>query len=117
MEVVNKGLFPILPAADGILGQAIQPVSSWPFEFQWEVFDGVEVVSPGHVDVENKVFNPNRRVRRSIICLDVYGFKPFWKIVFQYLIGEAKGVCGTPVSGCVVDWVRQLRCAVFVPRW
>ena len=67
MEVVKEGLFQVLPAADGILGQAIQPVSSWPFDFQWEVFDGVEVISRSHGDVENKVLNPYWGVGCSVV--------------------------------------------------
>ena len=40
---------------------------SWPFEFQMEVFYGVEVISVGHMDVENEVPDPHRGVRGSII--------------------------------------------------
>src|SRR3954466_9489395 len=38
------------------------------------VFYGVEVVSSGHVDMEDIVLNPDSRVCRSVVCLYVYGF-------------------------------------------
>ena len=81
---------------------------SWSFQIEGQVFDGMEIVSASHMDVKNKVLNPDCRVCRSIICLDVYGFKPFWKFMIQHLIGEAQGVCGTPVLGFVMAWVRRL---------
>jgi len=54
-----------------------------------EIFDGVEIITASHVNVEKKVFNPYSRIRRSIICFNVYGLKPFWELVLHYLIGEA----------------------------
>ena len=68
------------------------------------------IISASHVDVKNNVLYPNCGVRRSIVCLDVYGFEPLWKIMFQYFIGEAQGVCGAPVSGCVGGWFQRLQC-------
>ena len=78
---------------------------SWSFELEGQVFDGVEIISSSHMDVKNKVLNPDRRARRSVVCLDVYGFKPLWKFMIQHLVGETQGVCGTPVLDCVVAWV------------
>ena len=39
----------------------------------------------------------NSGICHSVVCLDVYGFKPFRKLVLHYLIGKAHGVCGTPI--------------------
>ena len=75
---------------------------SWSFQLEGQVFDGVEIIFVSHVDVKNKVLNPDHGVCRSIVCLYVYGFKSLWKFVIQHLIGEAQGVCGTPVFGRVV---------------
>jgi hypothetical protein len=38
-----------------------------PFELERQVFDGVEVISSSHVNVEKEIFNPNSRVSCSII--------------------------------------------------
>ena len=81
---------------------------SWSFQLEGQVFDGVEIVSASHMDVKNKVINPDYRVCRFVVCPDVYGFEPLWKFMIQHLIGEAQGVCDTPVFGCVVAWVRWL---------
>ena len=80
-------------------------MSTWSFQLEGQVFDGVEIISASHMDVKNKVLC---RVCRSVVCLDVYEFKPLWKFMIQYLIGEAQEVCGAPVLACVVAWVRRL---------
>ena len=49
----------------------------------------MEIVFASHVDVKNKVFYLDRRVCRFIVCLDIYGYKPFWKFMIQRLIIEA----------------------------
>jgi len=36
----------------------------------------VEIISPSHVYVEKKIFNPDGWIRCSIVLFDVYGFKP-----------------------------------------
>ena len=51
------------------------------------------------MNVEKEVFNPYGGIRRSIVWLDVDGFKPFRKLVLHYLIGKSHRVCGTSVSG------------------
>ena len=75
---------------------------SWFFQLEGQVFDGVEIISASHVDVKDKVLNPDPRVCRSVVCLYIHGFKSLWKFMIQHLIGEAQGVRGTPVFGCVV---------------
>ena len=69
------------------------------------------------MDVEDIILDPDPRVCCSVVCLDVYGFKPLWKFMIQYLIGEAQGVCGTPVFGRVVACCRRLLCSVLTPSW
>ena len=54
-----------------------------------KIFDGMKVISLSHVNVEKKIFNQDGRIRRSIVLFDVYGFQPFWKLVFHDLIDEA----------------------------
>ena len=61
---------------------------SWSFKLEWEVFDGVEIISSSHVDMEDIILNPDPWVCRSIICLYVYGFESLWKFMIQHLIGE-----------------------------
>ena len=62
----------------------------------------MEIISASHVDVKDKVLNPDPRVCRSVVCLYVHGFESLWKFMIQHLIGEASGVRGTPVFGCVM---------------
>ena len=59
----------------------------------------MDVISASHVNVEKKTFNPYGRIRRSIVLLDVHGFKPFQKLVPHYIIGKAHGVCIASVPG------------------
>ena len=41
----------------------------------------MEVISASHVNVEKKILNPYCGVCCSIVLFDVYGFKPFSKLV------------------------------------
>jgi hypothetical protein len=59
----------------------------------------MEIVTASHVYMDKKIFNPYSGICRSIVCFNVYGFKPFWKLVLHYLIGKAHGVCGASISG------------------
>ena len=59
------------------------------FQLEGRVFDGVEIISASHVDVKDKVLNPDPRVCHSVVCLYVHEFESFWKFVVQHLIGEA----------------------------
>ena len=58
-----------------------------------EVFDGVKVISAGHMDVENEVLDPYRGVRGSIEGLHIHRFEPFWEFMIQDLISKAMRVC------------------------
>ena len=57
---------------------------SWPLQLEGKVFDGVEVVPMSHVDMKDKILNPDPRVYRSVVCLYIHGFKSLWKFMFQH---------------------------------
>ena len=90
---------------------------SWPFQLEGKVFDGVEFVPTSHVDVKDKILNPDPGVCRSVICLYVHEFKTLWKFVVQYLFGEAQRVSSSSVSGHVVACCRLLLCPVVILNW
>ena len=69
------------------------------------------------MDMDDIVLNLDPRVCCSVICLYVYGFESLWKFMVQHLIGEAQGVCGTPVFGYAVACSRQLLYSVLIPGW
>ena len=52
-------------------------MSSWSFKLEWEVFDGMEIIAAGHVDMKEIVFNPNRGVCCAIVGFNIHEFKPF----------------------------------------
>ena len=62
---------------------------SWSFQLEGQVFDGVEIVSASHMDMKDKVLNPDPRVCLSVVRLYVHGFESLWEFVIQHLIGEA----------------------------
>ena len=62
---------------------------SWSFQLEGKVFDGVEIVSASHMDMEDEVLDPDPRVCRSVVRLYVHGFESLWEFVIQHLIGEA----------------------------
>ena len=64
-------------------------MSGWSFKFEWEIFDGVKIVTAGHVDVEEIVFDPNRGVCCAIVRFNIHGFKPFGDLMIHYFICEA----------------------------
>ena len=62
---------------------------SWSFQLEGQIFDGVEIISTSHVDMKDKVLDPDPKVRRSVVCLYVHGFESLWEFVIQHLIDEA----------------------------
>ena len=62
---------------------------SWSFQLEGQVFDGVEIISASHVDMEDKVLDPDPRVCHAVVCLYVHGFESLGKFMIQHLIGEA----------------------------
>ena len=87
----------------------------WSFKLEGEVFDGVKIVTTGHVDVKEIVFNPNRRVCCAIIGFNIDGFKPFWDLMIHYLICEAQWVCGASVLGDLAPELKRALSVVFGP--
>ena len=85
-------------------------MSSWPFQLEGKVFDGVEVIPTSHVDMKDKILNPDPGVCHSVICLYVHRFKTLWEFMVQYFFGEAQGVSSPSVSGRTVACGRLLLC-------
>ena len=92
-------------------------MSSWSLQFEGKVFDSVEVIPTSHVNMQDKILDPDPWVCRSVICLYVYRFQALWKFMVQYFVGEAQGVSSPSVSGRVVACGRLLLCPVFIPNW
>ena len=90
---------------------------SWSLQLEGKVFDGVEVVPTSHVDMKDKILNPDPGVYHSVICLYVHRFKTLSKFVVQYLFGEAQRMSSPSVSGRVVACRRLLLCPVLIPNW
>ena len=40
---------------------------SWSFKLEWELFDGVEIIAAGHVDMKEIILDPYRRICCAII--------------------------------------------------
>ena len=62
---------------------------SWSFKLEWEVLDGVEIVTADHMDMKEIIFDPNRGVCCAIVGFNVHGFKPFRDLMIHYFICEA----------------------------
>ena len=92
-------------------------MSSWSLHLEGKVFDGVEIIPTSHVNMQNKIVDPDPWVCRSIICLYVHMFETLWEFMVQYFFGEAQGVSSPSVSGRVVACRRLLLCLVFTPDW
>ena len=88
---------------------------SWSFHLEGQVFDGVEIVSAGHVDVEEIVLDPDRGVCCAIIRFNIDGFKPFWDLMIHYLICEAQWVCGASVLGNITTELQRALSILFGP--
>ena len=61
---------------------------SWSFKLEWEVFDGMEIITVGHVDMEI-ILDSYRRICCAIIRFDVYGFKTLGDLMIHYFVCEA----------------------------
>ena len=88
MKICPKSVFELFPASNGVFGEAFELVTRCPFELEGQVLDGVEIVSASHMNMEDKVLNPDSRVCCSVVCLYVYGFESLWKFMVQHLVGE-----------------------------
>ena len=92
-------------------------MSSWSLQLEGKVLDGVEVIPMGHVNMLDKILDPDPWVCRSVVCLYVHRFETLWKFMVQHLFGEAQGVSSRSVSGHVVACRRLLLCPVLIPNW
>ena len=92
-------------------------MSSWSFQLEGKVFNGVEVIPTSHVYVKDKIFNPDPGIRRSVVCLYIHGFESLWEFMIQHLIGEAQGVHSPSVSGRVAACCRLLLRPVLILDW
>ena len=90
---------------------------SWSLQLEGKVFDGVEVIPTSHVNMQDKILDPDPWVCRAIVCLYVHRFETLWEFMVQYFFGEAQGVSSPSVSGHVVACGRLLLCPVFIPNW
>ena len=90
---------------------------SWSLQLEGKVFDGVEIVPTSHVNMQDKILDPDPWVCRSVVCLYVHRFKTLWKFMVQYLFGEAQGVSSPSVSGRAVAYGRLLLRPVLIPNW
>ena len=92
-------------------------MSSWSLQLEGKVFDGVEVIPTSHVNMQDKILDPDPLVCRAVVCLYVHRFKALWEFMVQYFFGEAQGVSSPSVSGRAVACRRPLFCPVFIPNW
>ena len=85
---------------------------SWSFKLEWDVFDGVKIVTAGHVDMKEIVFDPNRGICCAIVGFNVHGFEALWDFMIHYFIREASRVCGASVLGYITTQLgRCLLCS------
>ena len=86
---------------------------SWSLQFEGKVFDGVEVIPTSHVNMQDKILDPDPWVCRSVVCLYVHRFKTLWEFMVQYFFGEVQGVSSPSVSGHAMACRRLLLCPVY----
>ena len=89
MEVIEECGFQIFPTPNLLRWQAAKLMPGWSFKLEGEIFDGVKIVTAGHVDVKKIVFDPNRGVCCAIVRFNIHGFKPFGDLMIHYFICEA----------------------------
>ena len=58
-------------------------------QLEGEIYDGVKIITVGHVDMKEIVFDPNRGVCGAIVGFNVHGFKPFGDLMIHYFVSEA----------------------------
>ena len=64
-------------------------MSSWSFQFEGKVFDGVEVIPTSHVNMQDEILDLDPWVYRSVVCLYVHRFEALREFMVQYFIGKA----------------------------
>ena len=91
MKIGPESVLEFLPTSDSIFGEAFQLVSSWSFQLEGKIFDGMEVVPTSHVDVQDKTLDLAPWVCRSVVCLYVHRFKALWEFMVQYFFVKQRG--------------------------
>ena len=61
---------------------------SWPFKLEGQVFNGMEIVSTSHMNMEDEILYLDSRVYGSVVRLYVHRFEFLWEFVIQHLISE-----------------------------
>ena len=64
-------------------------MSRWSFKLEREIFDSMEIVAAGHMDMKEIILDTNRGVYRAIVGFDVYGFLALTDLMIHYFICEA----------------------------
>ena len=70
-----------------------------------------------HVNMQDKILDPDPWVCCSVVCLYVHRFKALWEFMVQYFFGEAQAVSSPSVSRRAVACGRLLLCPEFIPDW
>ena len=64
-------------------------MSSWSLQLEGKVFDGVEVILTSHVNMQDKILDPDLWVCGAIVCFYVHRFEALWEFMVQYFFSEA----------------------------
>ena len=75
---------------------------SWSFKLEWEVFDDVEIIAAGHVDMKEIILDPYRGIYCAIILFDVYGFETLGDLMIHYFVCKAEWVRGASILGYIM---------------
>ena len=62
---------------------------SWSFKLEWEILDGVEIITAGHMDMKEIILDPYRRICCAIVRFNVYEFEALKDFMIHYFICEA----------------------------
>ena len=54
---------------------------SWPFKLEVQLFNGMEIVSTSHMNMEDKVLYPDSRVCGPVIRNYVHRFESLWEFM------------------------------------
>ena len=61
---------------------------SWPFKLEGQVFNGMEIISASHMNMEDKVLDPDSRVCGPVVRLYVHRFESLQEFMIKHLISE-----------------------------
>ena len=77
----------------------------------------MEIISTSHVNMQDKILDPDPWAYGAVVCFYVHRFEAFWEFMVQYFFGEAQGVSSPSVSWRVVACSRLLLCPVLISNW